>query len=195
MANYWFCPLYQFQCDSDNMNLEEGIKILRIPREFVEYLERHYSDMLRTIPSTAEWIVSLPFKDFPTVSYLFEDFITALRLYQKGRVVAGLLTSANFNDSELTIGGSTIWTSISSIDFFTEESIYKFRERDVPEVNQLILNIRQWRESRVLDVINIALERFHSGYHGPIEDRLIDQMIAFEYLFLGDVQELTYKLA
>lgn len=51
------------------------------------------------------------------------------------------------------------------------------------------------RETSVLDIVYIALTRFHSAYHGNIEDRIIDQMIAFESLYLGDPQELTYKLA
>jgi hypothetical protein len=69
------------------------------------------------------------------------------------------------------------------------------RQSDVSEVTNLLQNIRLWRTTGVLETLDIALRRFHSGYHGPIEDRLIDQMIAFEYLFLGDIQELTYKLA
>jgi len=43
--------------------------------------------------------------------------------------------------------------------------------------------------------IDIALRRFNSAYHGELEDRLVDQMIAFESLYMGDDKELGYKRA
>ena len=42
--------------------------------------------------------------------------------------------------------------------------------------------------------MGIALRRFNSSYHGEFEDRLIDQMIAFESLYIVDDKELGYKL-
>ena len=194
-SKYWLCPLYSFDCDCESIDLAEGIQIKQIPSKFVEYLDKHYSDILKTIPSEAEWVASLPYHRNVRANDLLVDLITALRLHHKGRVVAGLLTFATIDNSEWSIGGQANWTSVSSIDFFQEDPTYTLRQPDVPEVNNLLQNIRQWRESGVLNIINIALERFHSAYHGPIEDRIIDQMIAFESLYLGDPQELTYKLA
>jgi len=175
--------------------LAEGVQIIRIPSKFVEYLDKHFSDLLKTIPSEAEWVASLPYNENTSANDLLVDLITALRLHQQGRVVAGLLTFATFHNSEWVIRGTTSWTPVSSIDFFLEDPIYKFRHTDVLKINNLLLNIRKWREAGILNNINIALERFHSAYHGPIEDRIIDQMIAFESLYLGNEQELTYKLA
>lgn len=195
---YWLCPLYSFDCDCDSVDIAEGIQIKRIPRTFVEYLLAQYSNNLKTIPSEAEWIASLPYnayQGYTETNDLFVDLMTALRLHQKGRIVAGLLTLATFHNSEWTIGGHTSWTSVSNLDFFQETPIYKLRQSGLPKVSALFQQIRTWREDGILDGINIALERFHSAYHGPIEDRIIDQMIAFEFLYLGDIQELTYKLA
>ena len=212
IERYWLCPLYSFNCDCENIDLEEGIKIQRIPSEFVSYLDRQYGHSLKTIPSTARWIASLPypqntykgnnreeamrieFEAHDKVTNLLVDFITALRIYQKGRVVVGLLTFATLNNAEWSIGGSSIWPYVSSMDFFEEEPTYEFLQSDVPEVNKILQNIRQWRVSGILNIINVTLERFHSAYHGPIEDRIIDQMIAFESLYLGNEQELTYRL-
>ncbi|MEK7353860.1 MAG: hypothetical protein AABZ77_05070 [Chloroflexota bacterium] len=115
MANYWFCPLYSFNVDAETVDLVEGIKIIRISNEFVEYLDKTFGHSLKTIPSRAEWIALFPhpenihkgtnfaedvrieFKAEEKVINLLIDFITALRLYQKGRVVVGLLTSATLN--------------------------------------------------------------------------------------------------
>ncbi|OGO24828.1 MAG: hypothetical protein A2Z28_08285 [Chloroflexi bacterium RBG_16_51_9] len=213
MAHYWLCPLYSFSSDIDTVSLTEGIQIIRIPAKFVEYLAETFGHSLKTIPSRANWVVLIPyriaasngvnrealiaklFREHDRATNLLVDFISVLRLYKKGRVVAGLLTSAELQEAKWTIGGDTVWTPVSSIDFFEEDPIYEFRQVDVPEVNDLMSNICKWREAKVLDKIHIALERFHSGYHGPIEDRLIYQVIAFESLYLHNDQELTYKLA
>ncbi len=194
---YWLCPLYSFKCDSESADLAESIQIIKIPGKFVEHLAQNYSDLLKTIPSEAEWVVSLPYiENTNRANDLLVDLITALRLHQKGRVVAGLLTSAKFQNSEWSsIGGTTSWTPVSSLDFFQEDPIYKLHHTDVLEVNKLLQNIRQWREAGLLNIVDITLKRFHSAYHGEIEDRIIDQMIAFESLFIRESQELTYKLA
>jgi hypothetical protein len=47
----------------------------------------------------------------------------------------------------------------------------------------------------LISVLDEALSRFNSAYQGGAEDRLIDQMIAFESLYIADDKELTYKLA
>ena len=195
--NRWLCPLYSFNCDCERINLAEGIQIIPIPKIFLEYLSRNYSHHLKTIPSETEWVASIPVNGYGyfTSNDLLEDLMTALRLHKNGRIVAGLLTLTTFKNSELTIRSHTSWTSVSSMDFFQENPIYNLRNTDVSKVNKLLLNIRKWRDTKILNNINIALERFHSAYHGDIEDRLIDQMIALESLYLANEQELTYKLA
>ncbi len=208
---YWLCPLYSFNCDCDSVDFEEGINIRRISREFVSYLDRQYSHKLKTIPSTARWVVRLPvistnsannlseatrigYINWDKVNNLLVDLMTALRLYQKGRIVAGLLASATHQNNEWSFGTSTIWPYVSSLDFFEEEPTYEFKQQDLTQVNDILMNIRESRQSGILDKIDIVLRRFHSAYHGDIEDRLIDQMIAFESLYLDSPQELTYKL-
>ena len=213
MPSYWLCPLYCFDYDDEQIDLPEGLKITKIPHKFVEYLDRNYPDTLPSILSEAEWIIAIKIEQIDTtdlnpielfnigfaqhevIRYQLFDLITALRLFQKGRIVAGLLTSATFHNSEWSVGGSTIWTSVSNILFFKEEPTYKLRQSELQKFIILFQQIRQLRTSGIIDNIEIALERFHSSYHGNIEDRIIDQMIAFESLYLGNEQELTYKLA
>ncbi|MDP2931523.1 MAG: HEPN domain-containing protein [Chloroflexota bacterium] len=213
VSRFWLCPLYSFKCDAETVTLTKGVEITRISPGFVEYLEKHYSHRSKTMPSAAKWMASLPghtditgiteplelsrigFQELDRADNLLVDLMTALRLYQKGRVVAGLLTSAQLHNSEWSYGGTTSWTSVSSIDFFEEEPMYELRRPNVPKINELLQNIRQWRAADVLKTVDTALRRFHSAYHGPIEDRVIDQMIAFESLYIADEKELGYKLA
>ena len=213
ISSYWLCPLYFFEYDSEQIDLPEKLQIIKIPRKFVEYLDRSYPDTLPTILSEAKWAIaikieridttnmsiiesmSIGFKQQDNAMNRLFDLITTLRLYKKGRLVAGLATLATFHNSEWSIGGSANWTPVSNILFFKEEPIYKLRQSELKRFITLFKQIRLWRASGILDNVEIALERFHSSYHGNIEDRIIDQMVAFESLYLGDSQELTYKLA
>jgi hypothetical protein len=211
---YWLCPLYLFDCYSESAKLVEGIEIKRIPRAFAAYLsEEADSSFFRTYPNEVTWMASLPsqantsgvsdinelmrigWREMDRARDLLVDLIAALRLCHEGRVIAGPLIATEIRNSEQSFGGTIIWTLVSNIWFFQEEPKYAFRQQDVLEVNNLLHDIRKWREAGMLDIVNIALRRFHSAYHGPIEDRMIDQMIAFESLYLGDPQELTFKLA
>ncbi len=65
----------------------------------------------------------------------------------------------------------------------------------VTQINELLKNLRKLRELDKLDSIGIALRRFKSAYHGEPEDRLIDQMIAFESLYIGDERGIKNRLA
>ncbi len=211
---YWLCPLYFFECDCASVDLAEGIRIKPAPTQLKDYIHKRYTSAAqRHYLSEFEWAAFLPyirsnveglsleerfsigFKEHDRDRDLWVDLVTALRLYHRGRLVAGPLISASFHNSQWSFGGTTIWTHVSELNFFEEKPKYVLHGSEVLEVNNLLQNIRNWRNTGILEIIDVALRRFHSAYHGPIEDRIIDQMIAFESLFLGDSQELTYKLA
>jgi len=196
------------------VDLAKGIQIKPAPTHLKDHIyERYESEAQRHDPSEFDWAVCLPYlrgnveglsteerfiigvEEHDRDRNSLVDLVTALRLYHRGRIVAGPLIFASIRNSEWSIGGITIWTPVSELNFFEEEPKYVLHHSDVPEVNKLLQSIHQWRETSVLDTVSITLTRFHSAYHGNIEDRIIDQMIAFESLYLGDPQELTYKLA
>lgn len=213
MESYYLCPIYFFNCDNGQIELPENIKIIKTPTKLIEYLQRNYPHSLPTILSETEWTIALKNEHVDTtgmqpiemistglrqeeqVRYQLIDLISTLRLFKKGRIVAGLLTSAVLDNSNWSIGGSTIWTSVSNLIFFEEEPVYILKNSELAKFITLFQDIRNYRISKVIYKIEIALSRFHSSYHGNIEDRLIDQIIAFESLLLGDEHELTYKLA
>ena len=212
---YWFCPIYCFSCESDTVNLEGNVQIVRIPPEFHTYLfEESDSSFFRTLPFEVDWIISIPQREVSGIGEIREgqmkqaleemervkdltvDLITALRLSKEGRVIPGLLMSASYpTGATPSFGGTTVWTSVSSLDFFVEESTYRFSQDDLTTINSLFKEIIDWRNSGVSNQLKIPLYRFHSAYLGPIEERLVDQVIGLESLYLGDPQELSYKLA
>jgi len=212
---YWLCPLYSFDCDFDVVDLVEGIQIKRAPTELKEYIhdKTYYLYGLWEDPSEFIWAVFLPYRSTNVDGLSIEermsvglreqdrdrdsliDLLTALRLHHGGRIVAGPMISASIDDSEWHIGGTTIWTRVSEKNFILEDQIYCLSREDVTEVNHLLQDIRKWCNDGTLNKIDIALRRFNSAYHGPIEDRIIDQIIAFESLYLGHDPELKYRLA
>ena len=214
-TSYWLCPLYSFNCDSESVDLAEGMQIKPAPdvlRKYIAERTRHLYGRWED-PSKFDWAIFLAYRakategassiekikigleEWDEAKDSLIDLITALRLCHKGQVTAGPLISASRHNSEWSIGGGTIWTLVSKRDFLREEPEYILQQSDVPHVNELVNKLSKLRRAGKLDSLGIALRRFHSAYYGDIEDRIIDQMIAFESLYLGDIQELTYKLA
>lgn len=213
-GRYWLCPLYSFDCDSKSVDFIDGIQIKPAPGKLVGNIQEQTYHLYGQWddPSKFSWVVLLPYRAKATtggstelyksafdeqdrVEDLLFDLMTSLRLCNEGEVVAGPLEFGTIDNSEWHGGGHTVWTSISRRDFLDRESKYMLQQSDVPEVNKLLQNIRQLRDTDVLDTMSIALGRFNSSYHGNIEGRIIDQMIAFESLYIAKEQELAYKLA
>ena len=216
IARFWLCPLYSFASYSENVALDEGIRIKSDLPGLRDYIrERSHGRYGRCDdPSTYNAVLLLPyraedkgvsdpaermqigFEENDRARDLLFGLVTALRLCHEGKITMGLLIFSSINhDSKWSIGGTMVWTPVSQRDSFHQDPKYVLQQADVPQVNKLVGNLAELRKLEKLEAINIALRRFNSAYHGYIEDRLIDQMIAFESLFLGDVQELTYKLA
>ena len=215
IERYWLCPLYSLDCDCESIDLVEGIQIKGAPTELKKYIhdKTYYLYGLWEDPSEFIWAVFLPYRSTNVDGLSIEermsvgfreqdrdrdsliDLLTALRLHHGGRIVAGPMISASIDDSEWHIGGTTIWTRVSEKNFILEDQKYCLSREDVAEVNNLLQDIRKWCNDGTLNKIDIALRRFHSSYHGRFEDRIIDQMIAFESLYLGHDSELKYRLA
>ena len=65
---YWFCPIYSFSCESDTVNLEGNVQIVKIPTEFHAYLyEMSASNFFRTLPSEVNWIISIPQREVSNI--------------------------------------------------------------------------------------------------------------------------------
>ncbi len=213
---YWLCPLYSFDSYSESVDLAEGIHIKTAPNE----LRKHINEQTRfpnygqwDDPSDVKWMTLLPYhasakgtsnrheliqigvKEQRRASDLLVDLITAFRLRHEGKIIGGPLMSSAIQNSEWSIGGSTDWTYISKKDFLRKKPEYKLNQTDIPEVNKLVENLSKLRKTGKFDSIGIALRRFNSAYHGEPEDRLIDQMIAFESLYIGDERGIKNKLA
>jgi hypothetical protein len=72
---------------------------------------------------------------------------------------------------------------------------YDLLETEVDTLREFWQDFQDKRLKGEVNDLEIALGRFNSSYGEDHPDRLLDQMIALESLYLGDLQELSYKLA
>ncbi len=209
--SYWLCPLYSFNCHSiedlgyppEKIDLLEDIQLQLVTPELRNYLQLRYPDWDEA--SVADYMIVMPrtywlaqygkasfLREIADKSELLVDLISAFRLYHTGGVTPGPLLPSKpsvFGDIATYISK----TEIDSTSFWLPE--YEFNLSDVPMFNKLMGEIRTCRKTGKLGAVDEALRRFNSSYSGEPEDRLIDQMIAFESLYIGDDKELGYKLA
>jgi len=88
------------------------------------------------------------------------------------------------------------WLDIRSDDYsFVEPRTFILHSADVQAINDLLQCVWSWRIKNKPESLQVALSRFHSSYRGEPEERIIDQMIAFEAICLEGEQELQYRLA
>jgi len=230
-SEHALCPLYPFDCNTETIELINGIRIERASDKFKEFLFEHCleADSFWNESSRIEkvWVASLPFPDktFDTIMSEKQDaltsfinilpfrtealafrFVTALRLYKEGLVTPGPIVIPTFGEKE-PMWFTPPWLEIRSDEYtFKEPRVFSLQIEDVPAINSLFQNVYNWQaKSHLQDVyswqtkhpenIQIALTRFHSSYGGEPEERIIDQMIAFEAICLEGEQELQYRLA
>lgn len=198
-SGYWLCPLFPFDCDCEITTLAFGIQVRRADDEFRNFLRQHCfdADSLWDDPDEVDWVALLPcpketsniLAEVNKIGDLLLDLVTTFRLHNKGVVTSGLLISM---PRELIFTPESLHISID--DYLDAMPLPKYQlcESDVPLLNKLLRDVQKWRHVRNID---IALSRFNFAYRGEYEKRIIDQMIAFEALYLGDSQELKYKLA
>jgi hypothetical protein len=215
-VGYWFCPLFGFDASRNSIELSKNIKIEKLeylPSSIKSYLDKRkarseddFFDLLVPETRVAHWFMWLPQseKSRPTLSTVSEAFqsemedtlidgVTALRLCNSGTITQGEIVFfslspygpgiAERRSRSYIYDRDTIWFSASR---------YMLEDSDIQKVNGLIESIGKWKTKTA---INIAVRRFNLSYSGDFEGKIIDQMIAFESLYLGKEQELRYKLA
>lgn len=214
------CPLYPFDCDSDAVELAGGIRIERAPDSFKELLSQRCLGLDSFWDESAKveevWIASLPYLDKTLNTIMAEKrdaselladifsvrteisvfcFVTALRLYKEGLVTPGPIAIPVSKGKE-PMWLTPSWLDIRSDDYaFVEPRTFSLQTADVPAINDLLQDVYSWRIKSKPESMRVALSRFHSSYRGEPEERIIDQMIAFEAICLEGEQELQYRLA
>ena len=220
--NFWICPLYPFKCTaegSDPIDLGGGVAIWRIPTSLRDLVDGHIPE-LDLHQNNVEWVIQIPpnpkgrespqngkltpvqlishgIRLHDDIRETMIDVVTALRLQQAGSFAPGPLVYVLSSGQEFSLGHATIWTRLSKTESYLAlaEGCYELLQTEVETLREFWQEFQDKRQKGKLSDLEIALGRFNSSYSGGLEDRLIDQMIALESLYLGDLQELRYKLA
>lgn len=224
MDSYWLCPLYNFKSYSKNVYFDKGFQIkISLPElknEFPTYYPDWFSaesfDYMIVMPQSEKFALETDIfnkiEELKKIHRELYHFITALRLCHDGEIIPGPLISAQPNslhNNKTYIFDTHGWQNMPTdfgylyglIDlskfevdkeFFTRAA-YRLRKSDVSFINENIRRISDSLEKYL--TLNEILRRFNSSYYSNTEDRLVDQMIAFESLYLGDDKELGYKLS
>lgn len=211
---YWLCPLFYFESDKKQTQIFGECRIgdYRDPeanpiiKEFVKTKEGKSALRLRPAYET-KWILVVPHSqvvpqhknlrnttDDPVkINSFFVNLFTAFRLCHSGLIIPRAFSL--YLPSSNTVGISVSNYLCGEYDaYYVGEEDYKLTEADIPVVSKLYKEISKYRENK--HDLDIAIGRFHLSYvDDNSNDKLIDQMIAFESLYLGVEQELKYKLA
>lgn len=212
---FFICPLYAFNCNiegTERIDLGKSIAIWLIPSIPNRLEFQNYEQMLSIAGYNfreAKWALQLPFNprgramkknEIIPIMDLFGlalDLITVLRLQHAGNVAPVPLLQLSFSNGKLRMGGLSSWPLLFKPGHYPGFSInpYELLETEVDTLREFWRDFQGKRQKGKLNDLKIAIGRFNSSYGEGLEDRLIDQMIALESLYLGDFQELRYKLA
>ncbi|MFH1015394.1 MAG: hypothetical protein V1771_00140 [Chloroflexota bacterium] len=201
------CPLYYFDSEIGDADISDTIQMKRMPREVAEFLGKHNSELFVTMPVQTDWILLISRSSHPSASLgealkelddlreLLFNVQASLRLCHGGLVTIGpvinaVLRAGHWEDFVFEI---IIYTPFELMG--DEDDSYLLKQSDIPDIRKFLKAI--FDEVRIghLHDLDIALSRFSKSYYGVNEDRLIDQTIALESLYIADDKELRYKLA
>lgn len=193
-AECWV-PLENLKCIESPIRLGLGMEILTMPKDVFEDLfyvsESNYrfEEVVRwesvlhltfTIPKSATPEgASSAAEQYRTA----EDVLTAIRLLKSSRVVAG--PSVTRYRRWMPIIGTGYGRRSEAPHPFN--SIHELTFADSQPIIAYLQSVQKVRKSGFPN-LTLALRRFNYSYErSRSEDRLIDQMIAFETLFLADI--------
>jgi hypothetical protein len=219
ITKYWFCPLFFFEGLNNPILLSDNITIGRLeqlPSAIREHLKEirsssddDFNNLFNKKGNAASWAIWIPHDnkfeplgeslssatDFSTdtIEKIFVSVLTTLRLCHKGIVFPGEIIFINQSPSGIVREMRFFSYLSKEYDGWTLGNEYLFTQSDIPIVNKLFEEIKTCY--KITNNIDIALKRFNLSYSSDNESKIIDQMIAFESLFLGDNKELNYILA
>ena len=203
-------PLEKFSCETENIDLGEGLRIRRI-----SHMEK--SGYLRLMEGSLGFPTLFGGLNILDVTYVlettylhrrgtpintsscresFEDAVTALRLFKSGSVDFNVLRMASVSwqpHSGISYGSQGRYTSPWGPKYTLVESEVKPFKRVWKRYKKFRTERAKLKSNKYLD---IALRRFNLGIEeADFENKMIDYLISLEALYLPERQELTYRLS
>ena len=177
-------PLFNFQSDAEKIELDKGLFIRKIGLKEVEMLQ--HGKMLQIINEFEKQLIfyaleteiyGLTDSEFNEVNDLFEKVILSLRLFKSGDIHSKVTFYKREN------GGVRAYWKAKAIPPHVLTSFYRLTKGEVDKFVVLLNKIKSLKLTNRQD-LNIVLHRFNKSYDDPLEEALIDTMIALESLVL-----------
>jgi len=198
------CPLFNFECEVDEIELEEGLKIRKLsPEELNElynFIIFGFEDLKRELPR-AEFVIEYRLSktrlSFPpssvTDNYLIDGVLFALRLIKEGRVWG------NVRFSKLVLPWERFWGISAKLDSKpTFGPPLKLEVKEIPNLKKLWKLVRKVIEPGFLDgydYLSRAIRWFNKSYSAlEIEDRFIWLVFSLEAL-CSEPGDTAYKIS
>lgn len=221
-APIWLCPVYGLISSRKSIHFTERILLTPTLKELKEFLMEAFPffegvqkfDFVFTSPRSEEADLrdSVYFEEGFKIGQLYGDMLTSLRLCHSGQLYLGPILSIDrqYGDeydravSFSVLGNESIAPGLNIFEYINNRGLSMYNEnifdvpyRLYPRDIKLVLNLfENFHKSSLFNKETaIALYRFNLSYPEDTENKLIDQMIAFESLLIGDDRELGYKLA
>jgi hypothetical protein len=202
---YFLCPLYSFVCDSQLFQIDENVEIIQAPIELKRIITQELSQRSGVDhfdPMKFQWALKIDQANnnlnsaltstFDQFHSLFHILVWSFRLNKEGYITPGPVHLFTKNNSE--IRKYMTYNSTICKNGYEKKPTYQLTNNDIIHIKQTFTSLKPLIPNIFSSQLKIALDRFDSSYCENNEDALVDQMIAFETLFLGDNQELNYKL-
>lgn len=169
-----------------------GASLKYDPKDFVTIADASY-----VLENTYSCVKGPQLQAYPYRKH-FEDVLTALFLFKKGRLGFNIIKIEPilwnpFQPTSYTLlhGTATkpkVFHNSYELDAEEKQELLRFWKKFV--------SFRDAESCTSMKYIRLALRRFRSGIEeNELEDRLIDLLIAFEALFLEDPVEMAYRLS
>lgn len=195
---YAFAPILNFSLDATELRLARGITI-RLPTAKEKKVVKQFAGY-HAPKRWGEWnyiACSAPYRktsEIRSVSFKcigeLVDLCRALKLFKRGSVGLGPEFQIDKTTMEcLFHGGSSI-----IIDFGMGGGKYSLPSVELPDFESFFKKFCNFDLSKNRR-LRTAMVRFDFSYEVGLMYRPIDLMIAFEALYLGEEQELSYKIA
>ncbi len=198
-------PLRNFECTTERIQLSDGLEIRRLSKEelngilkgnrfglvpMFELLMIKFGVVCRfNVPIDAQMDFTQDVRERITL------VITALRLWKAGAV--GIVAHFLLPESIWRTGAQGIISPTAPR--FLVGTPYQLAESEVPGFLGLFRNLREsltLAKSEQATLAKVAIRRFNASMEElEPEDRLIDEIIAFENLLLPERDELSLRLA
>ena len=145
--NRWVCSLHSFDCDSESVDLIDGIQVKPVSKELTKFLEENQSKLFWINPSDAKWMLSIPysqtdngdinspFEKWGRIRNLLFNVTTALRLCHAGAVTAGTGLPVDLGPNKNILNFKLV---IARAFDFRPEMTYKLSLSDVPDIKELL---------------------------------------------------------